>query len=630
LVCASIVAAAAATDAHADVIPVPAGGNLQAAIDAAQGGDVIQLEPGATYIGNFVLRNKPGVTTPIVIRSAAPDSSLPGPGVRMTPLYAPLLPKIRSANSMASLRTAAGAHHWTLQLLEFQANYLGYGDIINLGTGETSQNDLSLVPYDLVVDRVYVHGDPVHGQKRCIALNSRDTVVTNSYVSDCKAIGQDSQALGGFNGPGNYRIENNFLEAAAENFLLGGADPPIPNLIPTNIVFRRNHLSKPLEWREPIMPHVTNVVAQAVIGGSLAPGSYGYKVVARRLAGQTNRASSEASVEVSATLAAPGAVTISWSPVPGAEEYRVYGRAPGTVNMYWTTTALSFTDTGAAGSSGTPVKGTKWSVKNLFEIKSGQDIVIEGNVFENLWIADQSGYAIALTPRNQSGGAPWTVVQRVHFRNNLVRHTAGGINILGYDDLRPSLQTNHITIEHNLFEDMTGAIWGSGSRFLLLGDGPDAITVDHNTVITTQSGVVSLYGGSTSDPTPITNVRYTNNMSAHNLYGIMGSGYLYGSASIAAYLPNGIVTNNVLAGGMASRYPAGNFFPTVADWQSGFANFTGGDYALLASSPYAHAATDGTAIGADVAKVRSETATALSGVPSGGQIAAPRQVRFLQ
>ena len=35
------------------------------------------------------------------------------------------------------------------------------------------------------------------------------------------------------------------------------------------------------------------------------------------------------------------------------------------------------------------------------EIKSGQDIVIEGNVFENLWIADHSGYPIVFTPRNQ-------------------------------------------------------------------------------------------------------------------------------------------------------------------------------------------------------------------------------------
>src|SRR5687767_4747886 len=103
---------AAASEAHGATIRVAAGGNLQAAIDAAQGGDVITLEPGATYVGNFVLRHKAGITEPIVIRSAASDASLPGRGIRMTPAYAALLPKIKSPNSTPALRTASGAHHW--------------------------------------------------------------------------------------------------------------------------------------------------------------------------------------------------------------------------------------------------------------------------------------------------------------------------------------------------------------------------------------------------------------------------------------------------------------------------------------------------------------------------------------
>src|SRR5580765_8350931 len=85
----------AATAAHAATIAVPAGGDLQAALNAAMPGDVITLEPGATYTGNFVLPNKGALTDFITIRSAAPDSQLPGPGVRMTPAYASLLPKIR-------------------------------------------------------------------------------------------------------------------------------------------------------------------------------------------------------------------------------------------------------------------------------------------------------------------------------------------------------------------------------------------------------------------------------------------------------------------------------------------------------------------------------------------------------
>lgn len=616
VVCAFAFAATlVASSARAATISVPAGGDLQAALNAAQAGDVITLEPGATYVGNFVLPNKSGLTTPIVVRSAAPDSSLPGPAVRMTPAYASLLPKIKSPNNMSALHTATAAHHWTLMFLEFQNNVNGYGDIIALGAGDSTQTQLSQVPYALVIDRVYVHGDPVLGQKRGIALHSSDTIIKNSYISDCKAIGQDSQAIFGFNGPGNYLIENNYLEAAAENFLLGGADPTIFNLVTTNVTFRRNYLSKPLEWRNPIIATPASVAASPVPGGgSLPAGTYYYKVVARRLAGQTNKANSIPTQEVSATLSTSGAVTISWSAVSDAEDYVIFGRTAGGENMYWKSTALFFTDSGATGTSGTPSSsGTRWSVKNLFELKNAQDVLVESNLMENLWVADQPGYAIVFTPRNQSGTAPWVVVQRVTFRNNLVRHIAGGVNILGLDDVAPSQRTNHITIQNNVFDDMTPATWGSGARFLQLGDGPDSITVDHNTVMTTTSAVVWMYGGSASSPTQIPRFVYTNNMSRHNSYGIMGSNYSPGLSSINAYMSDSIVRRNVLADGSASKYPTDNFFPTSTDWQNGFVSYAGGDYRLATSSPLKGAGTDGADVGANIQAIQDQTAIALSG-----------------
>ena len=69
-----------ATVARAATLNVPAGGDLQAALNAARPGDVITLQPGATYVGNFVLPNKGAISDYITIRSAAPDSvSLPLP-----------------------------------------------------------------------------------------------------------------------------------------------------------------------------------------------------------------------------------------------------------------------------------------------------------------------------------------------------------------------------------------------------------------------------------------------------------------------------------------------------------------------------------------------------------------------
>ena len=605
--------AATATIAGAATIAVPAGGNLQAALDAAQPGDVITLEPGATYVGNFVLRNKGAINDYITVRSAAPDAALPGPGMRMTPAYAAQLPKIRSSNSMSAMQTATAANHWKLMFLEFQANSGGYGDIIALGTNDSTQTLLSQVPYAFILDRVYVHGDPVMGQKRGLSLNSSDTTVINSYVSDCKAIGQDSQAIAGFNAPGKWLIENNYLEGAGENFLLGGADPTIQGLVTTDVKFLRNHLRKPLSWRDPIMATPAAPTAKAMPGGgTLAAGTYYYKVIARATAGQTSKAISKPSTEVSATIAAgtKGGVSITWTPVVGAAEYLVYGRVSGTQNVSWKTTTPYFTDNGAAGTAGTvTTSGTRWVVKNTFELKNAQDVLVEGNVFENLWVADQSGYPIVFTPRNQSGTAPWVVVQRVKFQNNLIRHTAGGVNILGIDNNDPSQRTNHILVSSNVFDDMIGATWGTGSRPFILGDGPEDITIEKNTVITSSSSIVYFYPA--GKPSPRTS--YTGNMSAHNAYGFFGDGSGIGMPTINAYMPQGQMTGNVLAGGKASNYPAGNFFPTVAAWQAEFVDYARGDYHLRLGSPY-------TGLGADIDILNAQTANALSGdnrVPPG-------------
>ncbi len=603
--------------ASAATINVPAGGDLQAALNAARPGDVITLQPGATYTGNFVLPNKGALTSFITIRSAAADSALPAAGVRITPAFAAMLPKIRSGNSAAAISTAVAANHWKLMFLEFQANQNGYGDIIDLGQGDATQTQLSQVPYTFVLDRIYVHGDPVMGQKRGIAVNSSDTQVLNSWISDCKAVGQDTQALGGYNGPGNYLIQNNYLEGAGENVLFGGADPPIQNLVTTNITFRQNYLSKPVAWRNPIVATPTSVTAHAAAGaGALPAGAYAYKVVARAPAGQTTTAISSPSVEVAATIAAgtTGAITISWKAVAGASDYLVYGRSAGAESIYWTTTSASLTDTGVAGTSGTPGAGTLWSVKNLFELKNAQDVVIEGNIFENLWVGGQSGYPIVFTPRNQNGTAPWAVVQRITFQHNIVRHTAGGVNILGTDNLAPSQLTNHITVRDNLFEDM-GSAWGSGSKTILMGPGGDSFTIDHNTFITDDSTIVALYGGTATAPTPITGVVFTNNMSEHRTYGFFGDNFGSGLSSINAYLPGSVITHNVLAGGVAAKYPAGNFFPTVAQWDAGFVNYASGDYHLLASSPYKNAGTDGTDLGANIDLINTETGNGLATVP---------------
>ena len=92
-----------------------------------------------------------------------------------------------------------------------------------------------------------------------------------------------------------------------------------------------------------------------------------------------------------------------------------------------------------------------WRIKNLFELKNAQNVTINGNVFQNNWIqADELGWAILFTPRNQGGRANWSTVQNVTFENNLVADSINAFDILGTDYTYPSGPLKNLTIKNNL------------------------------------------------------------------------------------------------------------------------------------------------------------------------------------
>jgi hypothetical protein len=231
-------------------IVVREGGDLQKALDAAAPGDVIALESGATFTGNFTLPRKSGSGW-ITIRSDVPDSRLPREGERITPEYSSALAKIVAPNNMAALRTQARASHYRIMAVEITAapTVRSHNGLVNLGEGGSKQSSLDVVPSYLIIDRAYIHGHPTLHLKRCVALQSASSAVIGSYLSECHTKGQDSQAIIGWNGPGPFKIVNNYLEGAGENVMFGGADPSIPGLIPSDIEIRQNHFYKPLAWR---------------------------------------------------------------------------------------------------------------------------------------------------------------------------------------------------------------------------------------------------------------------------------------------------------------------------------------------------------------------------------------------
>lgn len=235
-------------EVNGTALRVPAGGDLQGALNRARPGDTIYLAAGATYVGTFNLPSKPGNEF-ITIRSDAPDASLPGTNERIDPRrYGSVLPKLVSNTyEKPAVRATGGAHHYRFIAVEFGPTPQGVGNVIELGTSQETR--LDELPHHIEFDRSYIHGSPTEGQRRGIAANGRNVRIVNCYFADFKRKGDESQAIAAWGGDGPFEIVNNYIEAAAEGILFGGAQPRM-QVIPSDIVVRGNHFNKPLEWRD--------------------------------------------------------------------------------------------------------------------------------------------------------------------------------------------------------------------------------------------------------------------------------------------------------------------------------------------------------------------------------------------
>lgn len=227
-------------------LSVPSGGDLNKALAAARRGDEIVLTPGAVYRGPFVLPYKAGDGW-ITIRSAS-AGAFPR-DVRVGPDDAAQMAVLEAtAGHAAVVSVAPRASHYRLLGLEIRpARGAFLHNVVAFGRGNESKDTL---PHHLIIDRCYIHGDPDAGARRGVALNGTHSAIVNSYLADFKEIGADSQAIGGWNGPGPFSILNNHIEGAGENLMFGGETSRIAGLVPSDIEIRSNYFTKPVEWME--------------------------------------------------------------------------------------------------------------------------------------------------------------------------------------------------------------------------------------------------------------------------------------------------------------------------------------------------------------------------------------------
>jgi hypothetical protein len=471
-------------------VRVPAGADLQAALNAAAPGTTLVLDAGARYVGNFQLPSQSSTGDAIVLTSSA---NVPPSGERVNAALANALAIIETPNDDPAIDATTGAHNYRFVGLTFKAGSTIANDIVRLGIG--TETDTTLYPSGFVFDRVIIRGDPAGGAKRGILANAHDVTLINSDIRDIFRTGQDTTTFGCFNCGKGYTVRNNYLEAGSEVVIFGGA-ASVARTVAENIVVENNVLTRPLSWKdEPIVNH---------------------------------------------------------------------------------------------------------QVKNLFELKEGLHVVVRGNVMFNNWRASQPGTAIVLTPRDEG-----KFLQDVLFENNVVYNSGSMIGLSGKDNhYYTPFFSNELTFRNNLFI-ISSAAYGGDGRLVLFTAAPNGITFDHNTVISDGGSLVAAYDSTYMDASggmvtggAVENLTFTNNVVPNGEYGFIANGSMNGAGFV--YFPGVILTSNVIAGYTGWRYPPGNFYPTLAEFQGLFLNYAAADYRPSATMPVG---TDGTPMGANFASL---------------------------
>jgi hypothetical protein len=448
---------------------VKRGGNLQAAIDNAKFGDVIVLEAGATFRGPIMLPYKEGGQSGEYITiTTSNDNGIPRENERVVPdLHAQAMPKIVGPNGAVAVGTAERAHHYKFIGIEFSpasdSQYLY--NLIDFGRSD--YKSISQFPHDLILDRCYIHASGLNKARRGVGLNSGDASIINSHISGFAGAEDETQGVCGWNGPGPFHIVNNYIEGGGQNIMFGGADPAVPNLVPSDIEIRKNFLYKPAEW---------------------------------------------------------------------------FGHA---------------------------------TIKAVIELKNARKVTIDGNVLECAGLTN----AFVLTVRNQSGGAPWSILEDITVTNNIVRHSAAAFSLLGQDTIQQSQKAKQIRIANNLLVDV---IPDYSAVFIAECCG-DGVIVENNTV--QQAGnIITCYGP------PTANFIFRNNIVQYNSYGINCP-----ANALAAGSKGNIILDNagaIAANGQPATIPLGNFVVSTLA-QIGFVDSVNGDWSLSAQSRVKRRATDG-------------------------------------
>jgi hypothetical protein len=243
-------------------IRVSAKADLAHAIEGAKCGDTLLLPAGASFEVHELPSKKCDDQYYITVRTDTPDSRLPPEGTRISPAWGGVAslpgrpPFAQPAGGPAKLLAiivvrrplgaAVGDHIRFIGIEWTTAPEVDIGRIVSAEHGD-----------HIIFDRNWFH--PADGTEVGHAVGMFDgahmVAVINSYISGLNCIARtgkctDATGVGGGKGDepiSTLKIYNNFIESSGENILFGGS---AATQVPSDIEIRRNHLFRPMLWKE--------------------------------------------------------------------------------------------------------------------------------------------------------------------------------------------------------------------------------------------------------------------------------------------------------------------------------------------------------------------------------------------
>ena len=291
--------------------------------------------------------------------------------------------------------------------------------------------DPSQQPDDVVIQHcVFQNPTGIHKVRRTISLQARSATVRDNFIEGAMDYAAaDAQGIGGWNGVGPYTVENNYIQSATENVMFGGAVPGYDRQL-ESALFRFNYFTH-IEERErlgaSVWPNVLVFKGRHVFPtGGVSDPNYGWYVATNT--GKTG--DSEPSFS-------------SWEiPIGGTFQ---------DGEVIWKRTGVS----------------NKPLPKNLFELKSANNVTVQYNVFDGWWdmIAYNSNQQtwLNLKAPNQPGACDWSATPSTYpscygssmvgfkFLNNIARVANGGHITFGGESEGVSKGFGNILIKNNLF-----------------------------------------------------------------------------------------------------------------------------------------------------------------------------------